>query len=154
MTLRKADGTIIKLANITDVTDPVTQPNKLVFTEPVYETYNQEGATKHEKNRRLRFRTGEEILEADLQAEYTTATVTGISPATGAAAGGTTVTLTGTNLQGTTGVTIGGVATDQFKIISDTKISCRTGAHAAGAVNVVVADDAGNVTKSNYYTYV
>lgn len=46
--------------------------------------------------------------------------LTSLSPNSGRTAGGTTVTITGNNFTGTTGVTIGGVAVTSFTVVSDT----------------------------------
>lgn len=83
------------------------------------------------------------------------AATTPVLPASGAAAGGTAVVITGTDFTAAiTGVTFGGVAGTAFSIVDDTEIHVTTGAHAAGAVNVVLVDAAGNITKTNGFTYV
>lgn len=64
--------------------------------------------------------------------------ITSISPATGTSAGGTAVTLTGSGFGGATGATVGGVALTSFTVVSDTSITGTTGAHAVGAVDVIV----------------
>lgn len=77
-----------------------------------------------------------------------------VTPATGPAAGGTAVVITGTDFTSAiTGVTFGGSAGTAFSIISPTEIHVTTPAHAAGAVNVVLVDAAGNITKTNGFTY-
>ena len=69
--------------------------------------------------------------------------VNSISPTTGSAAGGTTVTITGTNLGGTTGVTFGGTPGTTVTNISATSVSAVSPAHAAGAVDVLVTNGTG-----------
>ncbi|WP_181257055.1 IPT/TIG domain-containing protein [Pseudaminobacter soli (ex Li et al. 2025)] len=81
-------------------------------------------------------------------------TITAASPNSGSTAGGTTVTLTGTNLTGATAVTFGGTAATGVTVNSATQITATTPAHAAGAVNVVVTTPGGSATLSNGYTYV
>ena len=81
-------------------------------------------------------------------------TVASISPSTGAAAGGVSVTITGSDFTGTTGVTIGGVAATGVTVVSNTSITATTPAHAAGAVDVVVTNASGSGTGSGLYTYV
>ena len=81
-------------------------------------------------------------------------TVASLSPVTGAAAGGTAVTITGSNFTGTTGVTFGGVAATSVVVVSDTSITVVTGAHLAGAVAVVVTNPIGAGTLAAGYTYV
>lgn len=82
-----------------------------------------------------------------------TPTVASMAPNTGPAAGSTATVLTGLNLTGATGVTFDGTPGTAFSVVNDTTINVTTPAHAAGAVNVVVAHPAGNVTKTNFYTY-
>jgi len=79
--------------------------------------------------------------------------ITLISPATGAAAGSTAVTITGVGFTGATGVTFGGSAGTSFTVVSDTSITVTTPAHAAGAVDVVVTKSGGNATEYNGFTY-
>ena len=81
-------------------------------------------------------------------------TVTAISPNNGTTAGGTSVTITGTNFTGATAVTIGGTAATFVTLVSATSITATTPAHAAGAANVVVTTPAGTGTGTNLYTYV
>ncbi|WP_233235064.1 autotransporter domain-containing protein [Bordetella sp. LUAb4] len=78
-------------------------------------------------------------------------TVTGIAPNTGPVAGGTSVTLTGTNLAGATSVTFGGTAA---AITSNTATSLvvTAPAHAVGAVTVAVTTAGGNTSASFTYT--
>ena len=68
--------------------------------------------------------------------------VTGVSPALGPAAGGTSVTITGTNLAplvGAEAVKFGGVNAPGCTVNSAaTEVTCTTPPHAAGAVDVVV----------------
>jgi hypothetical protein len=80
-------------------------------------------------------------------------TITGVAPATGGAAGGTAVTLTGTNYVAGATVTFGGVAATSVVVVGPTSITCATGAHAAGAVNVVVTTAYGAATSVGGFTY-
>ena len=63
--------------------------------------------------------------------------VTGLGPASGPAAGGTSVTITGTNFAGTTQVNFGGVAAP-FTVISSSTIVATAPAESAGLVDVSV----------------
>jgi len=65
---------------------------------------------------------------------------TSISPSSGALAGGTSVTITGTAFQAGAKVTFGGAAATSIIVVSATSITATTPAHAAGAVNVVVTN--------------
>lgn len=80
--------------------------------------------------------------------------ITGISPATGPAAGGTVVTITGTNLSGVTAVRFGGFSAASFTIDSATQITA-TAPAGTGTVNVVAQINAlPNVdTTSDDFTY-
>ncbi len=80
-------------------------------------------------------------------------TVTDIAPLAGSFAGGTSVTITGTNFTGATGVTIRGVPATGVTVISATSIVCTTPAGTAGAASVAVTTPSGT-TSSNLYTYV
>jgi hypothetical protein len=81
-------------------------------------------------------------------------TVVSVAPTSGAAAGGTAVTITGTNLTGATGVTLGAVAATSVVVVNDTHITCVTGVHGAGAVTVAVTTPAGTGSTAAAYTYV
>ena len=80
-------------------------------------------------------------------------TISGISPSSGSTAGGTTVTLTGTNFASGATVTIGGVAATGVTVISPTSLRAVTGARAAGAADVVVAVGTQSATLARGYTY-
>jgi hypothetical protein len=80
-------------------------------------------------------------------------TVTSVASASGPVAGGATVTITGTNLTGTTSVTIGGVAATAVTVVSATSITATTPAHGAGTVNIVVTTPGGTGTGTGLYTY-
>ncbi len=68
--------------------------------------------------------------------------VASVAPASGPAAGGTSVTLTGAGFDYTTNVQIGGATTD-VTFLSATTMVARTKAHAAGAVDVIVTNGDG-----------
>lgn len=80
-------------------------------------------------------------------------TFTSISPATGPAAGGTNVTITGTNFLGASAVTFGGVAATSFTVTNDTTIKAKTPAGVAGPVAVVITTPDGTETEASGYTY-
>ena len=81
--------------------------------------------------------------------------VTSIAPHSGPAAGGTSVTITGTGFLSGAAVSLGGTAATGVNVVSSTSITATTAAHAAGAVSVVVSNsDNQNSTLSNAYTYV
>jgi hypothetical protein len=81
--------------------------------------------------------------------------VTGVAPASGPAAGGTTVTITGTNFTGATSVSFGGVAAAGFTVISATSMTATSPA-GAGMVDVVVTNPFGSSVPGagDRFTYV
>jgi len=70
-------------------------------------------------------------------------TVGSVSPNSGSAAGGTSVTITGTNFQAGASVLFGGVAALSVTVSSATQIQAVTPAHAAAAVDVTVRNPDG-----------
>jgi len=79
-------------------------------------------------------------------------TVTSISPSSGRISGGTTVTITGTGLTGTTSVTFSGVNAQSFTVVNDTTITAVTPAVLqAFSASVVVTTPGG--TASTTYQY-
>ncbi len=68
-------------------------------------------------------------------------------------AGGTSVTLTGTSLTGTTSVTFDGTAGSVTNVTA-TSLTVATPAHAAGAVNIVLTAPGGSITSTGGFTYV
>jgi IPT/TIG domain len=79
-------------------------------------------------------------------------TITTVAPATGAAAGGTAVTLTGTNFTGATQVRFGSAAATNVVVASATSITCTTPA-GSGAVGVTVVAPGGEGYKASAFTY-
>ena len=78
-----------------------------------------------------------------------------ITPSSGPAAGGQTVTITGTNfVTGSTSVTVGGIAATNVSVSSSTSLTMTTPAHTAGTVDVIVTTTGGSVTGTGAYTYV
>src|SRR5205814_2460657 len=81
-------------------------------------------------------------------------TVSAILPNSGTAAGGTAVTITGTNFLAGATVSLGGTAATGVTVVNSTSITATTAPHAAGAVNVVITNtDAQSGTLTNGYTY-
>jgi len=81
-------------------------------------------------------------------------TVTGIVPSSGPAAGGTAVTISGTNFTGATGVTIGGTAAASVVVVSSTSITAFTPAGTAGTASVVVTTPGGSNAANTLFTYI
>ncbi|HWE01815.1 MAG TPA: IPT/TIG domain-containing protein [Tepidisphaeraceae bacterium] len=75
-------------------------------------------------------------------------TITGISPANGSPAGGTVVTITGTNFTGATAVMFGATSATSFMVNSATSITATTPPEAMGAVDVTVTTTIGTSATS------
>ena len=83
------------------------------------------------------------------------ATVNAASPASGPAAGGTNVVITGAGFTGTTTVKFASTAATEFTVVSDSSIVAKTPAHAAGSVDVVVTNANGpSTTGTQKFEYV
>jgi hypothetical protein len=81
-------------------------------------------------------------------------TVTAVSPNSGSTAGGTSVTITGTNFVATPSVTFGGTNATAEVRVNATTLTATVPAHAAGLVNVVVTNpDAQSGTLMNGYAF-
>ncbi len=70
-------------------------------------------------------------------------TVTGVSPSSGPVAGGTAVTITGTNFVTGTTVTFGSAAATNVSMVNSTTITATTPAGSAGAATVKVTNSSG-----------
>ncbi|MHC4601361.1 MAG: IPT/TIG domain-containing protein, partial [Planctomycetota bacterium] len=81
--------------------------------------------------------------------------VTGINPTSGPTAGGTSVTITGTDFQSGATVTIGGTSATNVAFVNVTTITCDTPSGSAGAADVVVTNpDTQNDTLAGGFTYI
>jgi hypothetical protein len=81
-------------------------------------------------------------------------TLTGVSPGSGPTAGGTSVTLTGTNFASGATVSFGGAAATSVVVVNATKITANTPPHKQGSVSVVATNSDGqNGTLSAGFTY-
>lgn len=81
-------------------------------------------------------------------------TVTTISPRTGGVTGGSSVTITGTNFTGTTGVTIGGAAATSVVVVDATTITCKTPTGSEGVASVLVTNSSGTNGANALYIFV
>jgi IPT/TIG domain len=81
-------------------------------------------------------------------------TLSSVSPTSGTTAGGTVLTLTGTQFVAGATVSVGGMSATNVSVTSSTSITATTPAHDAGQVSVTVTNpDGGTVTLLNAYTY-
>jgi len=72
-----------------------------------------------------------------------------ISPTSGPSAGGTTVTITGSNLSGATRVVFGGVPATSFAVVSDTEITAVAPAQGHSTRPVTVTTPGGSSQPSS-----
>src|SRR6185503_380715 len=81
-------------------------------------------------------------------------TLTAVSPTSGPTAGGTTITLTGTNFVSGATVRVGGTAATNVTFVSATQLTARTPAGTAGARDVQVTNpDGQSATRTGAFTY-
>ncbi|HAN70786.1 MAG TPA: hypothetical protein DCQ36_04235, partial [Actinobacteria bacterium] len=79
-------------------------------------------------------------------------TLTSVTPSSGAASGGTSLTLTGTNLSGATAVTVGGAAAT-ITSAGATSVVATTPAGTAGSTTVTVTTPGGSASLAGAFTY-
>ena len=79
-------------------------------------------------------------------------TVRSVAPNSGPSSGGTSVTLEGSGFLPGATVTIGGEATS-VEVLSESKLTARTPAHAPGSDEVVVSDEYGTSSHGPSFTY-
>ena len=80
------------------------------------------------------------VLGVKTYAGCASPTVTSVVPNTGSSAGGTSVTINGTNFFNPSTVTFGGVAATNVVVVNSTTITAPPPAQAPGTVDVVVTD--------------
>jgi hypothetical protein len=155
--LYSADGTTRYTKSNVPVTaytdpDPVfTVTSTIVRKQPFYGAEDPDNTEGMEEQ--ILAQPGQLVRQSDINDWFPTATVTAVSPATGTTAGGTTVTLTGTGLDGVTALTIGGNTATISAGTTPSTLKFTTPAHSSGAVNIVLTDDSGTITKSSAFTY-
>lgn len=133
--------------------DPVfTVTARLTRKSPYYGA--ESGAKTEGTKEQVLANAGDLVTQSQIDSWFPAVDVTSVTPATGPAAGGTVLTLRGENLDGVTAVTVGGVATTALTYVSPSEMRVTTGAHAAGAVSIVLTDDSGSKTETGLFTYV
>jgi hypothetical protein len=80
--------------------------------------------------------------------------VSSISPNTGPLAGGTSVTISGSNFTGATAVTFGSQPATNVMVVNANTITATTPAGTVGAANVSVTTPAGTGVGSNLFSYI
>ncbi|MEU2968946.1 IPT/TIG domain-containing protein [Streptomyces ardesiacus] len=151
--LYKEDGTLITAGTFPASAVPDTP---MRVTTDVYETkaYGRGDGRPEGSRRHLLYQAGTVVPKSEIDRLFSpAATVTSITPATGPAAGGTTVTVKGTRLAGVTAVNFGASPGTSLTRISDSELRVKSPAGEAGAVDIVVVADSGNVKKTGGFTY-
>lgn len=93
-------------------------------------------------------------LDLMYTAEFEAApTVRSVTPARGDIGGGSTITITGADLTGTTAVTIGGHAATDVRVVSDGEVTATVPAGVAGTADVTVTTPRGTDTATDAYSY-
>ena len=153
--LVRADGTttITASSGAALISAAPNQDPPVVVAENIYEDRVPDGTAYPPIERVKKFYAGQVIPTSQWNACFPAGTVGAVSPATGPAAGGTAVTITGSNFSPDSTVTFGGVAATSVMVVSPAEITCVTPAHADGVVNVAVTTDAGVVTATGAFTY-
>ncbi len=80
-------------------------------------------------------------------------TLSGVSPHAGPLAGGTPLSITGSNFIIGANVTLNGVACNGINFVDSNNINCTTPAQTAGLTNLIVTNPDGQATTSVPYTY-
>jgi hypothetical protein len=96
---------------------------------------------------------GRDIATTDYTFVTPVPTITSFTPTSGSTNGGTTVTITGTNLTGASAVKFG-TATATIVTVTSTTIRAKTRAHAAGAIAISVTTPGGTTTSATDYKFV
>lgn len=154
MALVKGDGTALAKAPGGTVLESVAEaePRVKVLVN-VYEDTPYDHVNYPTVKKQLKFRAGQIVKQKDWDAAYSEPTISTVFPATGAAAGGTVVTVTGTGFTPATTVTFGGTAGTAVSVKNLTTLTVTTPAKTAGAYNVVATTVGGVATKTNGFTY-
>lgn len=158
MTIKNAAGATqtktTVMSSMTEVTPDANKVYRFDGSADLYEAFTPEGTSAVDAGRKLAFVPGRAYTKAEIDRMFPAATVSSITPASGAAAGGTTVTIKGQNLTGVTAVTFGGTAGTSLTVVDKNTLTVVTPAKSAGAYDVVLTDDSGTTTVTNGYTYV
>lgn len=81
-------------------------------------------------------------------------TLVSLTPSTGSSEGGSWVILEGTGISDIVSVTFGGVASTQFRVISDTQLFVVVPAGLVGVADIVLTTEVGTATLSKAFSYV
>ena len=79
--------------------------------------------------------------------------ISSVAPGQGTIVGGTPITISGAYFTGATSVTIGGALATNLVVVSPTRITAVTPAHAAGSVSITIATPSRATTLQNAFSY-
>lgn len=118
----------------------------------VYEDSAYDHVNFPTQKKQLKFRAGQIVKQKDWDGAFVAPTISTVAPATGAAAGGTAFTVTGTYFAPGATVTVGGTAATSIVVVNPTKITAVSPAKTAGAYAVAVTTTGGTATKTAAFT--
>ncbi|MEV4891806.1 IPT/TIG domain-containing protein [Nonomuraea sp. NPDC055795] len=135
-------------ANAKTAAVPVADPIVRV-AENLYIGRRFDGTGCPVAKRELCFPKDAQVRKTLLDACFPNATIAGVSPATGAAAGGDSITIRGTDITPGGTVTFGGTAATNIVVVDERTITCKTPAKGGRGGH----DRAGTVTKADGFSY-
>lgn len=152
MGLYRQDGTRITKAAFpaAALDDPPVRVSEDVY---ISEPYGRGDGQPEGSKRFLFYPAGTIVLHSTIDRLFTAATIISITPVKGPAAGGTTVTIKGGNLDGISAVSFGGSAGTDLRIHSAGELTVKAPSGGPGAVAVELVDDSGTISKANGFTY-
>ncbi|WP_322788755.1 beta strand repeat-containing protein, partial [Sphingorhabdus rigui] len=146
-----SSATAVRFGSGTGTSFSVVSPTQITVVTPVLSDIGTQGVT-------IASPAGSSISNVNSRFVFTSSslaapTISSVSPNNGAIAGGTSVTITGTNFSGTASVRFGTEAATSFIVNSATQITAVTPAGSAGAVDISVTALGGTVTSNGAFTY-
>lgn len=146
-------GNDLIIAN-SDETVSITKPpyNFHQLASSSYIEYLDSSGTSSDGNEVSKVFHAEQDGAMTLSGTFIWLSIISVSPAEGAEAGSTSVTITGTAFTVSTTVTFDGVAASNISFVSATEITCDTPS-GSGVVDVVVTDNGETSTLTNGYEY-
>lgn len=156
MPLFTQDGNRLSLTEFNGLCTTASVTTYTLGTD-VYETYGYDSedtgdAFTSPDGYRLKFPAGTQFTQAQHDALYQNSTIATVTPAVGGVAGGTAITIVGTNFTIGSSVTVGGTAATSVVVATPTKITAVTPAKTAGAYAVAVTTDTNTASKANAFT--
>ncbi len=161
---RYVKGIAVYTGNFSVPTSPLTRTQSAgtniaaivsnTATQVLLNTPNSAGSFLTDSSSFGRTMSNNNGVVASSQSPFDIPTVSSLSVTSGDFAGGTTSTLTGTNLGSTSRIMVGTETATGLTINSSTSVSFITPAGTQGVKDVTAVTDFGNFTLSNSYTYV